>query len=182
MRSMEKQAIGDLIGLMLAAGGPSVIPARISWPLHQALRELHDEAGRRGVRQLRAPLAFRSCPDVALRALGADDALFGLIQEGVLRPEGAGRQAALRADRDALVELRRDLMRLEPEAARLVQWAGARWAALVATSAKNRSTARQLSGSTVASSTPKRLHELPGSASTATSRRRAPRSTRLVIR
>ena len=167
---------------MLAAGGPAVIPARISWPLHQALRELHSEAGRRGSRGLLTLFALRPCPDVAVRVRGADEAVFALIQERVLTPEGAGRQAALRADVERLVTLRRDLMRLEPEAVRLIQWAGSRWAAFVATSAKNRSTDRRSFGPTVASSTPNRLHEPSGSASTAKSRRREPRSTRLVTR
>lgn len=182
MKSVETQSVRDLVGLMLAADGPAVMPARISWPLHQALRELHDEAGRRGVRRLLASLAFRPSPDVALQARGGDEALFALMQEGVLRPEGAGRHAELRVDPDALVRLRRDFMRLEPEAARLVQWAGTRWAALVAMSAKNRSTALRSSGSTVPSSTPKCLQELPGFNSTAINRRFEPRSTRLVTR
>src|SRR5713101_2182797 len=105
MKIVEQQTLRDLVGLMLAAGGPTVIPARVSWPLHQALRELHAEAGRRGVRRLREPLVFRPCPDVALRASGADKVVFTLTQEGVLKPEGTGREAALRADGGALVEL-----------------------------------------------------------------------------
>jgi hypothetical protein len=182
MRSVEIQSIRDLVGLMLAADGPRVIPARINWPLHKALHDLHEAAGRRNVRSLRALLTFRPSADVSLQAQGADGAMFDLVQRGVLRSEGSGRAANLHVDPDALIGLRRDLMRLDPQAARLVQWAGARWAALVATSAKNRSRAERSFGSTVASSTPKRLHELPGRDSTATSRRREPRKTRLVIR
>lgn len=182
MRSLETQSLRNLVGLMLAAGGPPVIPARISWPLHQALRELHDEAGRRGTRRLLAPLAFHPSPAVALRATGADKAVFALMQEGVLQPEGVGRQAVLRADGQGLVRYRRELMRLNPDAAALVQLAGTRWAALVATSAKNRSTASRSSDIPRASSTPKRLHVLPGRASTASSARAPVRNTRLATR
>lgn len=167
---------------MLAAGGPAVIPARIDWPLHQALRELHEDAGRTGRRRRLPGLTFRACPDVAMRAAGASEAVFALARAGVLKPEGVGRRAVLRPDPDALVALRRAYMRLDPPVALLVQRAAARWAALVATSEKNRSIARRSSGATVASGTPNRLQDPPGSASTASSRLLPPRNTRLVTR
>jgi hypothetical protein len=182
MESLDQQNLTRLVGLMLAAGGPPAIPARIDWPLHQALRELHEDSGRTGRRRALPTLIFHACPDVATRAAGASEAVFTLARAGVLRPDGAGRHAVLRPDPGELVAFRRDFMLLEPEVADLVQRAAARWAALVATSAKNRSTARRSSGATVASGTPKRLHELPGSASNASSRRRPPRSKRLATR
>src|SRR2546427_326190 len=37
-----------LIGQMIAAGGPRRMSARISWPMHAALKELHGDAGRQG--------------------------------------------------------------------------------------------------------------------------------------
>lgn len=182
MDLLETIDLEDLVGMMLAAGGPAVIPARIEWPLHRALHDLHERAGRCGLRSQLPQLSFRPCPDVAVRAAGGREAMFSLARRGTLDAEGTGRQAVLRLAPDARVKLRRELMRLDPETVRLVQWGATRWAALVATSAKNRSTARRSPGSTVASDTPKRLHEPPGIASNASSRLREPRSTRLVTR
>jgi len=168
---------------MLAGGGPPVIPARGNWALHQALRELRDRAGARGERRLVDSVELRPSPDIGVRAEGADQALFQLMQQGVLRVEGTGRQAALRADGDALVALRRDFLRVAPREANLIQWAGARWCALAATSAKNRATpATSVGSASVASSTPNRLGEAPGRDSTAVSRRFEPRRTRLSTR
>lgn len=182
IEEMEKRNLSDLMGLMLVAGGPDVIPARIRWPMHQALHELHDEAGRRGLRRFLPTISIRPSPDVGVRAEGADSGLFCLIEDGVLTPEGEGTAAVLRVTPSARTRFGRELMRLEPEAAALVDYAGKRWAALVATSAKNRSTARRSSGATRASSTPKRLHVLLGSAPTASSERAPVRSTRLATR
>jgi hypothetical protein len=136
----------NIVELMLIAGGPSVMPARVSWPLHAALKELRDDAGRRGLRRLHRSLTIRACPDVMTRADGVERALFALLQEGVLQPEGTGRKAALRLNPDSVAPLRRALMRLEPQEAELIQRAATRWAALVATSSKNRSTATESSG------------------------------------
>jgi hypothetical protein len=127
----------NIVELMLIAGGPSVMPARVSWPLHAALKEL---------RRLHRSLTIRACPDVMTRADGVERALFALLQEGVLQPEGTGRKAALRLNPDSVAPLRRALMRLEPQEAELIQRAATRWAALVATSSKNRSTATESSG------------------------------------
>lgn len=165
---------------MLVAGGPSVMPARVNWPLHAALKELRDEAGRRGLRRMYGSLTFRACPDVAMRADGVDRALFRLTNDGVLQPEGTGRDAVLHVNPASTAELRRRLMHLEPEEAEVLQWAGTRWAALAATSAKNRSSAARSSSSSVASASPNRLQDPPGRDSIATSRRREPRITRLV--
>ena len=93
---MKHRNLSDLMGLMLIAGGPEVIPARIRWPLHQALRELHEEAGRRGVLRLLPTISLRPSPDVGVQAEGADTGLFRLIEECVLTPEGEGTAAALR--------------------------------------------------------------------------------------
>jgi hypothetical protein len=146
------------------------------------LRELHEKAGRDGDRGLLPRISFRPSPDVALRAGGADEAVLALLQANVFLPEGTGRQAVLRTDGAALVAYRRRLMRLDPEVVRLVQFAGDRWAALVATSAKNRSVAPRSSGSTRVSATPNRLQVLPGTASMPSSARAPVRKTRLVTR
>jgi len=168
----DQPGMVDLVGLMLAAGGPQEIPARITWPLHQALRALDAEIRREGLlSKLPTVLDLRPSPDVGLAASGANGAVFALLRDGVLQPRGTGRRASLHANVDRLATYRRHLMRLEPRLAAVVHRAATRWAALVATSAKNRSTAARSSGRTRTSSRPNRLHLLPGSASVASSAR-----------
>ena len=146
-----------LLAYMLAAGGPHEQLARVRWPLHVALREMSERAGRRGeLRILDFLIAFRASPDVGVLAIGADAALDELVQAGVLRPQGRMRGAVLVVDENAVIALRRELMMLPAERVRLLQRAGERWAALASTAAKNRSTPTRSSVSTVTSSTPKR--------------------------
>jgi hypothetical protein len=171
-RGRDQLGMLDLLGLMLAAGGPQEIPARIAWPLHQALQGLDAEVRRDGLlSELPVVLDFRPSPEVGLAAFGANSAIFALLRDGVLRPQGTGRGASLHVNADALASYRRRLMRLEPRLAHVVHRAATRWAALVATSAKNRSTAARSSGRRRASSNPNRLHVLPGRASVASSAR-----------
>lgn len=173
----------DLVGLLLAAGGPIAIPARVAWPLHQALRELDREIRRDGLlARFPATLDFRPSPDVGLAAAGVGGALLTLLQTGALVAEGNGTRALLRADQSELTPYRRLLMGLHPDIAEVLYRAGMRWAALVATSAKNRSTAGRSSGGTPPSGTPKRLHALPGNASIASRARVPVCSLRLVTR
>jgi hypothetical protein len=162
----------SLVLLMLYAGGPEVLPARISWPLHKALRELDEQARRSNMRRDLPVMEFNADPDVQLRAGGADRATEELLRAGVLEPEGVGRDAVIRVNRAALVAAAQpEFMRLAPHVAQLVRQAAIRWAALVSTSEKNRSTGRGSAASTVASSTPKRRQPPPGTLSVATSRR-----------
>jgi predicted deacylase len=148
---------GKLLAYILAAGGPREQLVRVRWPLHVALREMCERAGRRGeLLVLDAEITFRRSADVGIAAVGAEGALDELVQAGILRPEGQTRGARLVLDDKALVGLRRELMMLPAEQVRIFQRAGERWAALASTAAKNRSTAARSSGSTVTSSTPKR--------------------------
>jgi hypothetical protein len=125
--------------------------------MHKALRELAEEAGRTGnLGLLGAALEFRPSGDGGLSVRAADRALDELVRSSVLRVDGEMRDARLCLDPDAAVSLRRELMSLPPEQVRLYRRAGARWAALASTAAKNRSMALRSSGSTVASSTPNR--------------------------
>ncbi len=153
---MVLQGLSEILALILASGGPERQLARVSWPMHVALRETHDEAGRRGQRSPLGVLEFRSSPEVGLEVVGAESAVQQLLRSGVLYAEGEGRGAELVLDRDAAVALRRRVMRLSAEQASLLQRAGARWAALASTAAKNRSTAPRSSAETVESGTPNR--------------------------
>ena len=158
---MERVDLHKLVTLMVGAGGPPVIPARVRWPLHRALRDLHEDAARRGLLYVLPEMSFRPCPEVAVHVDGANAVITDLVRRRMLVPDGRGRSAVLRVDPAARAQLRRELMRLPVELSMLVQRAAARWAALVETSAKNRSTDVRSSVATVASSTPKRRDDAP---------------------
>lgn len=143
-----------LLGLMLVAGDVQQLVARTPWPLHTALRELGDEAGRRGLlRETLPKIRTRPSAEVGLQVEGADAAVNALLAEGLLVETGRGRDARLVVDAQVSVEYRRRLMRLDPGAVRLLQRAGARWSALSWTSEKNWSSAPRSSGETVIAAT-----------------------------
>lgn len=124
--------------MMIAAGDIKSLPARNPWPMHRALRELHDEAGRRGLRTAAGlELSFKPCPESGLAAQGADDALRMLVRTGLLAEVGTLSSARLAVDNDLLVRHRRRLMSLQPSVVALLQRAGSRWDALAAMSSKN---------------------------------------------
>jgi len=146
-----------IIAWMLVAGGPKSQPARVRWPLHVALRELWETAGRSGKQRLLGlKLDQHPSADVGVATRYADDALVELVQCGVLRRQGTGRGASLLLDAKAAPGIRRELMTLDAERVALLQRAGARWAALASTAWKNRSNAATSSSSAVSSSTPNR--------------------------
>jgi hypothetical protein len=146
-----------IVAWMLVAGGPESQLARVRWPLHLALRELWESAGRRGTRQLLGvELDQHPSANVGMETRYADEALAELVRRGILRRHGFGRRASLLLDIHAAPEIRRELMTLDADRVALLQRAGARWAALSCTALKNRSIAPISSGSTVSSSTPNR--------------------------
>src|SRR5690242_3367317 len=104
---MANMELSELIALMLAAGGPERQLARVRWPLHMALREMHEDAGRRGERRLvGVELEMRPSPEVGQEVVGADAALRALVRCRVLRPDGDRRFAHLALDPDAVVPMR----------------------------------------------------------------------------
>jgi len=137
---------------MIAAGRIQRLPARTPWPLHAALVQLHDEAGRLGLRKLLdLDLVFVPSPEVGREALGEDTALRDLVRTGLLREIGTGLAARLEVDVVEGVRARRRLMNLEPRAFALLQRAGERWAALASTCSKSPDRARIFPASAVAS-------------------------------
>lgn len=142
----------DLLAHMIAAGRVARLPARTPWPVHAALVQLHEEAGRLGLRTLLAlDLVFVPSPEVGRAALGADAAVRALVQAGLLHEVGVGLGAQLEVDDAAVVRSRRQLMRLDPGAVALLQRAGERWAALASTCSKYADSARTSPASSVAS-------------------------------
>jgi hypothetical protein len=170
-RSGDQDRVTELVGVLLAAGGPAEIPARVAWPLHRALQDLDEEARRDGFRSQLPVLEFSPSPDGGLAASGVGRAVLTLLRDGVFSPSGTGRLATMRVDVNALSSYRRQFMRLDPQVAAAIHRAAMRWAALVATSAKNRSTAARSPEATRASSSPNRLQPRPGSASVASKAR-----------
>jgi hypothetical protein len=157
----DMPGVKHLVTMMLASTGPSEIDPRDTWALHHALWGLHNEAGRAGrLGAWRTALIFKPCPDVGLRAIGADEALFKLWRERAFEPNGFGRGARLRLVRDTLTVSRRHLLAMDPADAQLIYRAGATWAAMVRTNSKKSSTPPEFSAGTVPSSTPNRRHPL----------------------
>lgn len=153
--------LAEMLAHILVSGGPPEFLARVRWPMHKALAELFDETGRAGQRELLgAELELRPSREGGLAVEGLDRALDELVRSAVLDVQGQLRDARLALSTEAAVRLRRELMLLSPDRVALYRRAGARWAALASTAAKNRSTAIRSSASAVKSSTPKREGEL----------------------
>lgn len=144
--------------MLLAAAGPFSFELRVSWPMHQAARELHQRASGLGLaRQLPAPLEFRASADSGVELIGAGRAIREILQdEGFAVSDNGGRLIPTAA---FLTEARREFMTTDASIAGLYRAAGLRWAALSSTSAKNRETASASSRSTVASKIPKRAND-----------------------
>lgn len=158
-----QRGMSSLIGMMLIAHGEQGFLRGLEWPLHQALRELYETAGRQDVAAELPPTSFRPSPGVAWRADGADEAVWELQLQRVLVPEGTGLVARYAVNEDLLPRHKRQLLRLRPEISRLVYRAGVRWAALAATAAKNWVAAPASSGAHVAGGTPAALQSVrPG--------------------
>lgn len=149
--------LSRLLAYILAAGGPPDQLANVRWPLHKALHELLEAAGRSGERELiGVALTLRPSADGGFAVEGADEAIQALVQWSVLEVQGELREARLVLNEDAGVRLRRELMLLPPEQVAFYRRVGVRWAALASTAAKNRSIALRSSAATVASSIPNR--------------------------
>jgi hypothetical protein len=142
------------LGQIIAAAGPSRVAARISWPMHRALKELRDEAARQGLLgKLPVILEFDPAPEAGTRARGADRGFLGLCEEGTLREVGERGDARLEVVPELLARYRRSLMRLDPETVGMLQRAGSRWAALASTVAKNEDAPARSPAATVMSLT-----------------------------
>src|SRR5689334_13431784 len=137
-----------LVERLLAASGPGAFPPRVLWPLHRAIRDLIDDAGRQGIRRLLpGPLNSRPSPEGGIEIVGVGRAMRDLLADGVLEKVGSGRRMQLALNPDAVPGLRRALMLEPPELVACYRIAGANWAALSAIASKNVSMAVASSGS-----------------------------------
>lgn len=121
--------LADLIGILLAGGGPNTLPARARWPLDHALVWLQREAAKGGsLNPWRRTIELQLSPDSGTAVKGAGNALALLRDNGTLRPIGCLRSAAYRVDADALLRYRRLLMAMAPGDAQLLTQAARIWA------------------------------------------------------
>jgi len=152
---MDHEPMSLLVGRMIAAADIRSIPARTPWPLHSALRELHEAAGRAGLREALGfgTICLAPCPEVGQSVKGADAAIRQLVRAGLLRETGVRSMARLEVDLHEVWPCRRSLMRLDAASIKLLQRAGERWAALAATATKYASTPVMSSIATVESAT-----------------------------
>lgn len=160
---MGDQTMWPLLGMMLGSGPVDELVVGLEWPMHQALRELYEEAERLGVATTLPSTGFRPSPGVALRASGANEAVWELRQRGLLMLRGTGLYARLVVDKGQRPIYARRLLRLPPDISRLVYRAGVRWAALAATASKNWPTDNTSSASHTTDGTPAALQSIrPG--------------------
>jgi len=140
--------LSGLIGMMLAAGGPRVLPRRSTWPLHQALHRLW----RTCPTAVPKEVSFGADPDVGLAASGMLGALYDLILEGIF-DDG---MAALYVNPQRLRPYTKALMHLEPCVAEAVSQAAADWAARLCTAENTWASALRSAEARVTESTPNR--------------------------
>jgi hypothetical protein len=148
---MEHGPLTTLLGQMIAAGGVRCLPPRTPWPMHRAVRELYEHAGRAGeLGQLPESPRLRPCPERGLAVEGLDGALRELVAAGLLVEAGDRRSAVLAVAEDALVRWRRGLLESDARRVALLQRAGSRWAALTSIDANT-------AARSAASSAPRRV-------------------------
>jgi hypothetical protein len=169
---MHKAPARQVVEMLLASAGPFTFSLRAQWPMHQAIRELHQSASASGlVQDLPQPLELKPSPDVGIELVGGGKALRDILREEGLEVIDASGQ--LTPTPAFLTEARRRLMTVDPTVAALYRAAGLKWAALTSTASKNWATAARSSGSTVRTEIPKRANaEVGEAACKATARRR----------
>lgn len=142
-----------VLRMMISAGEVSALPVGATWPAHQSVIWMNDQARKLGV-LLPFIVSVRSDPATCVAVQGLDEALLLLSEEGVLAVEGSGYLAQWKVEPCAAPLARRQLLREDPALARLIVQAGQRLATLASTAVKNAETAALSWSSTVESGTP----------------------------
>jgi hypothetical protein len=143
----------NLLRTMMAGGGVSAQPVRVTWPVHRALIWLGEETGKQAATEW-TDLTIRPDPDACRAVQGAEFALSLLIDEGFLVKSGEGYTAKWEVDPDQAANARRVLMREDPQVAVLLTQAGQRLARWASTAVKNAETAAESWASPVTGPTP----------------------------
>ena len=150
----------ELVRLMQASGGPDQWPARMPWPLHQALFEARDALHQVVLRGGVVDVAAVPCPDLGWRVEHVDAAIRELERSGLVRlVERDPFRGYFLAQEGAMRPVRRDLMVLDPSTAAVIYRAAVRWRALASTSLKNLRISASSLSETVRSSIPILRHE-----------------------
>lgn len=138
----------DLVPLIIAASGISVIPGGMTWPIHRAI----SAAGSRDLERLVREFGdLRFVPgEWGPESRVAEESLRAAARDGLLRDEGQGLLARWVSDDQSLVSPRRQLLGLPIESVQALRAVGARWATLSETVLKNLDTAAESWASTVA--------------------------------
>jgi hypothetical protein len=150
---MSPQRMSLILSMMIAAGDVRALPARATWPIHQALIWLAAEASRRSI-DLGLPIRSEPDPDVCVAAVGAEEAICLLLHGGLLATQGHGYAARWCVDAELTSTIRRALFRHDPATARLIHQAGQRLATAASTAMKNLDSATVSWTSAIAGSTP----------------------------
>lgn len=137
---MSVRRMSDILSMMIAGGDVAALPARATWPVHRALLWLSDEATRRSV-DLGLKILSEPDPDVCLAAVGAEEALSLLLDDGLLTGQGSGYTALWHVEGSFATYSRRAMLREEPATVRLICQAGQRLATAASTALKNADTA-----------------------------------------
>lgn len=131
-----------LVGMILSQDPEVSLKVREHWPLHAALRELHeclqadpDLSDRWNAARL-PQLCMTPDSEVGMRTSGVTVALWRLAERGVLILSEESGVARFKPSPDQHALGRRHLMRLDPVVARAVQRTGQRLAAALTASSK----------------------------------------------
>lgn len=159
-REARRLTLDELIGVLVAAGGPSEIDVRAPWPLHQTLRYLQRSHADTGILP---DLDFVPCPKAGEAAVGAGAALLTLAAEGVINADTATGGHVLRfTDGPRLRPYRKRLLGQELRTAAVIYQAATSWRTRSETAAKTLAKARESCGAMSVVATPNFCQGPPG--------------------
>jgi hypothetical protein len=132
------RSTAEVIGILLAAGAPRRLMLRAPWPIHQALKEMAEQAATCGMDHLLPDgLVFAPDPDVGLAAVGVGVGLHELAINGVLCFAGETWEARLQVRPEALRPYLKLLMKLDPMEAAFMHQVAETWIARSRIAEKN---------------------------------------------
>jgi hypothetical protein len=150
---MSQIRIHNILRIMIASGSTPALPVGADWPVHKALVWLGTEA-KRHRSTIAELISSYPDPDAGLAVAGVTGGLASLVDEGFLVLDGNGYTARWRVSEPAAAAARRDLMREDLQAARLLTQAGQRLATWASTALKNADIAAASWASTVSGPAP----------------------------